>query len=116
MVRMAGDYSERMSCVCCNDVRGAGEVVEENAHAWVVRHPQGQTMIVAKRHVENVSDLEEEEWLAIARTWHRAERALNAERVIVLKLGVATPHLHIHLHPFPRTATRQEIFLTLESR
>lgn len=73
-------------------------------------------MIVARRHVENVSDLEEEEWLHVARVWHRAERELNAERVIVLKLGVQTPHLHIHLHPFSRDTTRQEIFLTLAGR
>ena len=77
-------------------------------------------MIVAKRHVENVSDLDEDEWLHVARVWHRAERKLrdetNAERVIVLKLGVQTPHLHIHLHPFPKAATRDEIFLTLTGR
>jgi diadenosine tetraphosphate (Ap4A) HIT family hydrolase len=113
---MAGDYSERMSCVFCNDVHDAGELLYEDDHAWVVRHPQGQTMIVARRHVENVSDLSEDEWMHVARVWHRAERELGAERVIVLKLGVQTPHLHIHLHPFPKDATREEIFLTLAGR
>jgi diadenosine tetraphosphate (Ap4A) HIT family hydrolase len=93
-------------------------------------------MIVAKRHVENVADLDEDEWLEVARTWHRAEREVlrraassseppdpstalgmtQAQRVVVLKLGVQTPHLHIHLHPFPKTATREEIFLTLAGR
>jgi len=105
-----------MSCVFCDNVHDAGTLLDENEHAWVIRHAQGQTMIVARRHVENASDLEESEWLEVARTWHRAERAMQAERVIVLKLGVATPHLHIHLHPFDKTATREEIFLTLESR
>ncbi|HUR82096.1 MAG TPA: HIT domain-containing protein [Thermoanaerobaculia bacterium] len=119
-----------MSCVFCNDPRDAGTLLDENEHAWVIRHPAGQTMIVARRHVENVSDLEESEWMEVARTWHRAERSMRQvagdpstalgmtrdERVIVLKLGVATPHLHIHLHPFDKTATREEIFLTLASR
>ena len=105
-----------MSCVFCNNVHDAGTLLSEDDDAWVVRHPQGQTMIVAKRHVENVSDLDEDEWLRIAKTWHRVERELSAERVIVLKLGVQTPHLHIHLHPFPTSASRQEIFLTLEGR
>lgn len=105
-----------MSCVFCNDVRDAGTLLSEDDHAWVVRHPQGQTMIVAKRHVENVSDLDEDEWLQVARTWHRAEKEMSAERVIVLKLGIQTPHLHIHLHPFPKSTSRQEIFLTLEGR
>ena len=113
---MARDYSERMSCVFCNDLHAAGTLLSEDDHAWVIRHPQGQTMVVAKRHVENVSDLEEEEWLHVARVWHRAEKALRAERVIVLKLGVQTPHLHLHLHPLPKTATREEIFLTLAGR
>ena len=105
-----------MSCVFCTDPRDAGTVLSENEHAWVIHHPQGQTMIVAKRHVENVSDLAEDEWLEVARTWHRAEREIDAERVIVFKLGVQTPHLHIHLHPFPKSATREEIFLTLAGR
>ncbi len=105
-----------MSCVFCDNVHDAGTVLSENPHAWVIRHPQGQTMIVARRHVENVSDLDESEWIEVARTWHRAEREMQAEKVIVLKLGVATPHLHIHLHPFDKTATREEIFLTLASR
>lgn len=105
-----------MSCVFCTDVNAAGTVLAEDDHTWVVRHPQGQTMIVAKRHVENVSDLDEEEWLHVARVWHRAEKSLGAERVVVFKLGVQTPHLHIHLHSFARTATREEIFLTLAGR
>ena len=105
-----------MTCVFCDNPGNAGTLLGENEHAWVIRHPQGQTMIVAKRHVENVSDLDESEWLEVARTWHRAERAIDADRVIVFKLGVQTPHLHIHLHPFPKTSTREEIFLTLAGR
>jgi diadenosine tetraphosphate (Ap4A) HIT family hydrolase len=117
---MAADYSERVSCVFCTNANDAGTILEEDEHTWTIRHPQGQTMVVAKRHVENVSDLDEEEWLHVARVWHRAERELRAktgaERVIVLKLGVQTPHLHIHLHPFSAEATRDEIFLTLAGR
>ena len=40
----------------------------------------------------------------------------NSVEGYVFKLGVATPHLHIHLHPFTRDTTRQEIFLTLAGR
>jgi diadenosine tetraphosphate (Ap4A) HIT family hydrolase len=105
-----------VSCVFCTDVTRAGEVLSEDAHAWVVRHPQGQTMIVAKRHVQNVGDLEEEEWLHLARVWHRVERTLNAERVMVMKLGLQTPHLHVHLFPFPADATREDVFAAFEGR
>ncbi|HEY0371541.1 MAG TPA: HIT family protein [Thermoanaerobaculia bacterium] len=99
-----------MSCVFCTDVTQSGEVLAEDAYTWVVRHPRGQTMIVARRHVQNVSDLPEDEWLHFARVWHRVERELNAERVMVMKLGIQTPHLHIHLFPFEETATREEVF------
>ena len=105
-----------MQCVFCTDVTRAGEVLEEDAHAWVVRHPQGQTMIVARRHVQNVSDLDEDEWLHLARVWHRVEKAMNAERVMVMKLGIQTPHLHVHLFPFDAAATREEVFAAFEGR
>lgn len=105
-----------MNCVFCTDVTAAGEVLAEDEHCWVVRHPQGQTMIVAKRHVQNVGDLDEDEWLHLARVWHRAERTLDAERVMVMKLGLQTPHLHIHLFPFDATVTREEVFAAFEGR
>ena len=62
-------------------------------------------------YVRAYSDLaDEDEWLHIARVWHRTERAMNAERVMVMKLGIQTPHLHIHLFPFDASATREEVF------
>ena len=105
-----------MPCVVCTSPTQAGEVLSEDQHSWVIRHPQGQTMIVAKRHVENVGGLDEGEWLHLARVWHRTERELNAERVMVMKLGLQTPHLHIHLFPFDATATREEVFAAFEGR
>ena len=103
-----------MNCVFCTDVTLAGEVLSEDERSWVVRHPQGQWMVVAKRHAENVSDLDEDEWLDVARTWHHAEKSLReqagAERVMVMKLGIQTPHLHVHLFPFSSDATRDEVF------
>jgi diadenosine tetraphosphate (Ap4A) HIT family hydrolase len=109
-----------MTCVFCTDVTRAGELLSEDEHSWVVRHPQGQWMVVAKRHAENVSDLEEAEWLHLARVWHRAERDLrertNAGRVMVMKLGIQTPHLHVHLFPFSAEATREDVFAAFEGR
>ena len=77
-------------------------------------------MIVAKQHVENVSDLEEGAWLHLAKVWHRTERELRektgADRVMVMKLGIQTPHLHVHLYPFPKDATRDEVFAVIDGR
>jgi diadenosine tetraphosphate (Ap4A) HIT family hydrolase len=109
-----------MSCVFCTDVHSAGEVLAEDEHTWVVLHPEGQVMVVARRHAENVSDLTEEEWLHFARVWHRAERELRegtgAERVIVMKLGIQTPHLHVHLYPFMSDDTRESVFAVIDGR
>ena len=117
---MAADYSDGVACVFCTNPHDAGRLIAEDADTWTILHPQGQLMIVAKRHVENVSDLDEGEWLRVARVWHRAERDLReqtgAERVIVMKLGIQTPHLHVHLYPFSRDDTREQVFDVIDGR
>lgn len=109
-----------MACVFCTNPSDAGRVLREDEHTWLIVHPQGQLIVVAKQHVENVSDLAEEEWLHVARVWHRAERELReqtgAARVMVMKLGIQTPHLHIHLFPFAAGATREEVFAAFEGK
>ena len=81
---------------------------------WAVR---GHAMIVARRHVENVSDLDDEEaraFLTLHRTLERALlEQLHVERVVLLKLGLAVPHLHLHLYPVSRNMTRAEIFAAI---
>ena len=121
---MAADYSQRMECVFCTDVTRSGEVILETAHAWVVLHEDravpGHAMIVSRRHVENLSDLTNHEWEHFSGVWRRAERALltvtEADRAIVMKLGLATPHLHVHIYPVPRTATREDVFAAIDAK
>ncbi len=119
---MAADYSERVSCVFCADLGSAGGLVFEDEVSWVLLHPdwspRGHAMIVAKRHVENVADLDDDEWLQFARTWRRAERVLldatGADRAIILKLGILTPHLHVHIYPVSADATREDVFAAID--
>jgi len=111
-----------VTCALC-DATG-GDLVFEDEHARVVLHedgsPRGHAMVIAKRHVENASDLDEDEWLHLTRVWHRAERvildATGAERAILLKLGIMTPHLHVHIYPLPSTATRDQVFAAIDGR
>ncbi|HYC63052.1 MAG TPA: HIT family protein [Thermoanaerobaculia bacterium] len=113
-----------MTCVFCTNPREAGDVVYEDARAWVLLHPdwspRGHAMVVAKTHVENASQLSDEEWLHLARVWHRAERVLldltGQERAIILKLGIATPHLHLHIYPMSARATREEMFDAIDGK
>jgi diadenosine tetraphosphate (Ap4A) HIT family hydrolase len=111
-----------MSCAFCTDPAQTGAIVYEDADAWIILHedrsPRGHAMIVAKTHAENPSQLDEDAWLHLSRLWHRAERALlaltNADRAIALKLGIATPHLHVHLYPVPASWTRADVFAAFD--
>ncbi|HEY0142747.1 MAG TPA: HIT family protein [Thermoanaerobaculia bacterium] len=107
-----------MSCVFCTDPSRAGTIVYEDASTWVILHddwsPRGHAMVVAKRHVENGSDLDEGELVRLTRVWQQAEcvvlQETGAERAILLKLGIATPHFHLHIYPATATDDRAEVF------
>jgi diadenosine tetraphosphate (Ap4A) HIT family hydrolase len=113
-----------MTCTFCSDLSAARGLVFEDDRVWVLLHPdwspRGHAMVVAKRHVENASGLDEEEWLHLTRVWHRAERAIldatGAERAIIFKLGILTPHLHIHIYPMSAAATREDVFAAIDGK
>lgn len=113
-----------MNCVFCTDARTAGELVFEDERAMVLLHPdwspRGHAMVVAKRHEENASDLGEDEWLHVARVFRRAEAILleltNTDRAIVMKLGIQTPHLHLHIYPVSNAATREDVFAAIDGK
>jgi diadenosine tetraphosphate (Ap4A) HIT family hydrolase len=113
-----------MSCVFCNDPRTAGEVLFEDNRALVILHTdwavRGHAMVVWKAHVENVADLTSDESAHFAAIHHRAERALlaatGADRAILLKLGVATPHLHLHIYPVSALLDRAAVMEIIDGR
>jgi diadenosine tetraphosphate (Ap4A) HIT family hydrolase len=101
-----------MTCVLCTAL--PGDVVFETADAAVVLHedwsPRGHAMIVAKQHVENAHEAPP----GFFDVWQKAERAIldatGKERAMILKLGIAAPHLHVHIYPMSADATRQDVF------
>jgi diadenosine tetraphosphate (Ap4A) HIT family hydrolase len=111
-------------CVFCKDLHSAGGLVFENDRVWVLLHPdwspRGHAMVVSKSHLENASDLDEAEWLELARVWRRAERVLldatGADRAIIFKLGILTPHLHVHIYPMSAQATREDVFDAIDGK
>jgi histidine triad (HIT) family protein len=113
-----------VSCVFCTDPARSGEIVFEDDRALVILHedwsPRGHAMVVAKRHVENASDLDADEWAHLTAVWHRAERVLleatGAERAVILKLGIMTPHLHVHIYPVAAGDDRDEVFAMFDGR
>ena len=84
---------------------------------WAVR---GHAMVIWKTHVENISNLSIDELQELARVYQRAERILldltHSDRAIVLKLGIATPHLHIHIYPVSAALTRAEVMKIIEAQ
>jgi len=111
-----------MTCALCG--KPAGDVVFEDEWTRVILHedgsPRGHAMVVSRHHLENASDLDEEEFVHLARVWHRAERALldatGAERAIILKLGILTPHLHVHIYPVGSESTREDVFAAIDGK
>ena len=77
-------------------------------------------MVVWKVHVENVADLDEDEWAHFSRCYRRIERALldvtQAGRAIIMKLGIAVPHLHIHIYPVSAAMSRSDVMEIIEAR
>jgi diadenosine tetraphosphate (Ap4A) HIT family hydrolase len=78
--------------------------------AFLSRYPTllGHCLVAPKRHVESwVSDVDEEQFLALQRTVHRIARAVAAsvptERMYSLSLGSrqGNAHLHWHIAPLP---------------
>lgn len=113
-----------MACVFCSDPRDAGEVVYEDFRVWVIVHEdwavRGHAMVVWRKHVENAADLTLDDYVHFAAVHHRAERALlevtKADRAILLKLGIATPHLHLHIYPVGAGLTREDVFEIIDGR
>ena len=111
-----------MSCAFCSDAAATGEIVFEDETAWVILHDdwsvRGHAMVVAKQHIENFSELENP--VAFTAIWRNAERVLltlaGCERAVIVKLGIATPHLHVHIYPVPRTATREEVLAAIDAK
>lgn len=113
-----------MPCAFCTDLSTTGELVFEDASTWVIVHPdwspRGHVMVVAKQHVENISDVSPDEWGHIAMLFQRVERIVlaltGAQRAIVMKLGIQTPHLHLHLYPMKDDATRGDVFDAIDGK
>lgn len=82
---------------------------------WAVH---GHVMVVAREHVENLSALSDPS--AFMSVYVRAEQALleatGCERAIVMKLGIMTPHLHLHIYPVAASASRAEVMAAIDGK
>jgi diadenosine tetraphosphate (Ap4A) HIT family hydrolase len=113
-----------MACVFCTEPWNAGEILVETRAATVILHDdwavRGHTMIVAKRHVENLSDLGDGEATDFLHVVRGVEALLLEEtasdRAIILKLGIQTPHLHLHIYPVSSGLDRNAVMAIIDAK
>lgn len=104
-------------CASIGDLSPFGTIIYQDEQCAVLLHPDssvaGHAMLIWKRHVENIADLDDAERLHFVTTHARAERALlsetGRERAILLKLGIQVPHLHLHIYPMAAGASRDDV-------
>lgn len=111
-----------MSCVFCD--APPADPLYSDERCFVVLHEdravRGHAMVVWRAHVENVSDLGADDAAHLIEVHRRAERALldvtGAERAVLLKLGIQTPHLHLHIYPVPSSLDRAAVQEILDGK
>lgn len=113
-----------MACVFCEEPWTAGEILVETRAATVILHDdwavRGHTMIVAKRHVENLSDLGDSDATDLLHVTRTVEDLLleqtGTDRAILLKLGIQTPHFHLHIYPVSSELDRAAVMKIIDAK
>lgn len=84
-----------------------GHIVAENEHAiaFLDINPlnEGHTLVVPKKEVDKLFDLDEDTYLRLQAFTHQVAKAIETAipclRVGVAVIGLEVPHAHIHLIP-----------------
>jgi len=113
-----------MPCVFCEQPWTTGEILVETRAGTVILHNdwavRGHTMIVSKRHVENLSDLGDSEAAELLQLARSVEDLLleqtGADRAILMKLGIQTPHLHLHIYPVSSSLDRTAVMRIIDAK
>jgi histidine triad (HIT) family protein len=79
---------------------------DDKTFAFLDIHPKtpGHTLVVPKKQVEFVWDLEDEDYQALMLTVKKVARQLRAvlgrSYIGELVVGIDVPHAHVHVYPF----------------
>lgn len=78
---------------------------DEHSLAFLDIHPlrEGHTLVVSKREVTQIYDLEEDEFASLMRAVHRVgkkiDEVLKPKRLVEMAHSYGIEHVHIHLVP-----------------
>jgi diadenosine tetraphosphate (Ap4A) HIT family hydrolase len=106
-----------VNCVLCETPASVGPIVFDDGRVVVLLHDDwavaGHALVIARKHVQNVSDLDPADAVHFWEIYAHVERAVLAaagvERAMMLKLGIQVPHLHVHIYPVGATAGRASV-------
>jgi histidine triad (HIT) family protein len=112
-------------CIFCKIIKGeipCFKIFEDdNVLAFADINPisRGHTLIIPKRHIENMWDATEEELVTVMRTAkklvHAIKDAINPDGVAVLQLNgkaVNQVVMHYHFHLIPRSKEEGKLSMT----
>jgi histidine triad (HIT) family protein len=112
-------------CIFCKIIRGEIPCIkiyeDDTILAFADINPirDGHTLIIPKRHAENIFEITEAELNSIIgmakRISHAIQKALNAEGIAVLQLNgkaVNQVVMHYHLHLIPQPPGASELTMT----
>lgn len=101
--------SDPQHCRICNQapMPDGMEDIAELPHSWLSAEPmdcmKGACTLIAKTHVVELYELDDDELLALMKELQRCAKALkdviNAVKINYEIHGNTVPHLHIHLYP-----------------
>ena len=83
---------------------------DENHYAFLDIFPtaKGHTLVVPKREVDNLFDLEEDEYLNLMKFARKIAKGMQSvipcNRVGVTVIGLDVPHAHVHLIPINKVS------------
>ncbi len=67
---------------------------------------KGHTLVVPKKEIDKIFDLEEESYLALMRFSRKValaiEKSIECKRIGISVIGLEVPHVHVHLIPLNR--------------
>ena len=107
-----------------DDLSRIGALIYQDERCAVLIHEDwstpGHAMLVWRKHVQNVSDLSAGEATHFAEVHRRTEKALlritGSDRAVLLKLGIQTPHLHLHIYPVDSSLDRAGVMAIIDGR
>lgn len=88
---------------------------DDKTFAFLDIHPKtpGHTLVIPKKQVEFVWDLEDEDYealmAAVKKVARRIRDTMGKPYVGELVIGIDVPHAHVHVYPFATTVESQRI-------